>query len=254
MRIKFDKVSKNFGDVVALNEVSFEVKPKEFLFITGPSGSGKTTVFRLISAHFMPSTGLVELGEDIVFDEKTKPKKNQVLEIRRRIGTIYQDFQLLTECTVKENIEVALDIAGIPKELRQKQLEKVIEKVGLVDRLNMFPAQLSGGELQRLSLARALSISPELVLADEPTGNLDPQSSWQLIELLSKINKEGTTVIMATHDFDIVDSLGKRVIKLEKGKKVSDKDKAKYEEKEERTKKEKPNVKKVKKEKKKKKK
>jgi cell division transport system ATP-binding protein len=227
MRIKFTKVSKKFGPIVAVDDISFKVNSGDFVFITGPSGAGKTTIIRLICLSLLPSEGELSLG-DLVVEERKKPRRKDVLKHRRRVGVIFQDFQLVPEYTVEENIAVALDILGTKGEKKKKKIEEVLEKVSLADRKRAFPAQLSGGELQRVCLARALAMNPKVLLADEPTGNLDPESSWQLMDLLTEINKEGTTVIMATHNSEIVDSLKKRVITLRQGRLVSDVKKGKY--------------------------
>jgi len=229
VKIKFDSVDKSFGEAVALEKVTFKVIPGEFVFLVGPSGAGKTTVFKLILQELVPTKGRVEVGKVTSEPGKKRLKSSDLAKLRRQVGVIFQDFQLLEECTVAENIAAVLDILGIEGEKKKGAIGRALEKVGLSSRENFFPSQLSGGELQRVCLARALVIKPKILLADEPTGNLDPQHSWQLIELLDKINKEGTTVIMATHNFDIVDSLKRRVIRLDRGKVKADKKKGKYE-------------------------
>lgn len=226
MRIVFSDVTKKFGSVTAIKDISFKVKPKEFVFITGRSGAGKSTVLKLIRGEYFPDQGTVEV-DDLTVNRKTRKKK--IINLRRKIGTVYQDYRLLKRQTVAENILMALDVVGLKKGNKVEKLRQVLGKVNLTDRQNMFPAQLSGGELQRVCLARALIINPELLMADEPTGNLDPETGWEIMNLLEKINKSGTTVVMATHDFDIIDSAGKRVIKLEKGGLIYDKEKGKYE-------------------------
>lgn len=228
MKIVFENVSKSFGSVQALKDVSFKVKPGEFAFLTGISGSGKSTAFKIITGQLVPDEGRVVVGDWVVFENGEKLAPKELLNLRRKVGLIYQDFQLIEEYTVEENVALALDILCIRGRDCSVQIDKVLKKVGLLSRAKAFPRQLSGGELQRLSLARALSMKPEILLADEPTGNLDPETSWQLISLLDKINKEGTTVIMATHNFDIVNSFKKRVIKLNKGELVKDQKKGKY--------------------------
>jgi len=225
MKIEFDKVTKKFGSVVALEDVSFEIKKGEFVFITGKSGAGKSTIASLIMGEQKADSG--DVWVDGILMNKARFK--EIIQIRRKMGVIYQDFRLLKNKTVRENILVALDIVGYEDENWQEQFEEVLKKAGLEGREDFFPAQLSGGELQRVCLARALIVDPEILLADEPTGNLDPENSWQLMKLLTKINKDGKTVIMATHNFDIVNSMGKRVIKLDGAKLISDKKKGKYE-------------------------
>ncbi len=228
MRVILENVSKNFGSIEALKEVSFKISPGEFVFLTGPSGSGKTTVFKIILGEIVPEEGSVWVGDCVLFNEKKRASKREVADLRRKVGMIYQDFELIEEYTVKENVLLALEIMGVKEEDRERRLTRVLKKVDLLARKEAFPRQLSGGELQRVCLARALAIRPKLLLADEPTGNLDPRSSWQLIELLDKINKEGTTVIMATHNFDIVNSLRRRVIKLNKGRVMADEEGGHY--------------------------
>jgi len=225
MKIKFDKVTKKFGDFTALNNVSFKIKQGEFVFITGKSGAGKSTAIRLILGEFFPTEGEVWVdGQSLA-----KLKQKQILNLRRQIGVIFQDFRLLSDKTLAENILISLNIVGGDKTDWQSKLENVLDLVGLKERADFFPAQLSGGELQRACLARALVIKPKIFLADEPTGNLDPETSWGLMSLLKKVNEKGTTVIMATHNFDIVNSFRQRVIKLEGGKLVFDKKEGKYE-------------------------
>lgn len=225
MRIKFNKVTKKFGEIVALENIAFKIKRGDFAFITGRSGAGKSTIISLVLGEMLPTEGEVWI-DDLCLN---KAKQRQILSLRRQMGVIYQDFRLLNDRTVRENILIALDVVKYDKGDWQKSLEKVLKTIGLEDRIDFFPAQLSKGELQRVCLARALIAEPKILMADEPTGNLDPENSWELMNLLKRINKKGTTVIMATHNFDIVNSMQKRVIKLEKGKLASDKKKGKYE-------------------------
>ncbi len=223
--VKFENVTKKFGDIVALRSVSFEVKPGEFVFVTGPSGAGKTTLVKLILKEMSPSEGKIEvLGENL---EKISPAKLPFL--RQKIGVVFQDFKLLSDRTVFENVALPLDVGKKEKKEIEKTVKEVLELVGLLDRENLFPAQLAGGELQRTCLARAVVSNPKILIADEPTGNLDPTTSWQIVKLLKKINKMGTTVIMATHNVDIVDSLKERVIKIDKGEVLKDEKEGKYE-------------------------
>jgi len=214
VQIIFKNVSKSYGSLAALDEVSFEIKKGEFVFITGPSGAGKTTILKLILGQTSPSKGEVKVdGLNISnLNDKNLPS------YRQKIGMIFQDFKVLPERTVFENIAVALSVIGLPESGWQERVEHVLKLVGLTRQANHFPSQLSGGELQRVSLARALSVNPKIVLADEPTGNLDWDTSDMLMELLEKINKEGKTIIMATHNMEIVDKYKKRIIHLEDGK------------------------------------
>jgi len=224
MIIKFDKVTKKFGEVTALEDVSFKIKQGEFVFITGRSGAGKSTIIRLILGEIVPTEGEVWLDDRCLNRAKTK----EILALRRQIGTVFQDFRLLSDRTLEENILIALNVVGYRRKDWSEKLTQVLKTVGLENRARFFPAQLSGGELQRACLARALIVEPKIILADEPTGNLDPETSWELMDLLKRINKKGTTVIMATHNFDIVNSLRQRVIKLESGKLIFDKKRGKY--------------------------
>lgn len=222
--IRFKNVTKKFGDVVALEKVSFEVSPGEFLFIIGPSGVGKTTIIRLILREILPDSGSIEIdGVDLI-----KLPRQKIPQLRRNIGVVFQDFKLLPDRTVRENVALALEVLGKGEEEIAKEVEKVLDLVGLEERADFFPAQLAGGELQRVCLARAVVGKPKIVLADEPTGNLDLATGWQITKLLKEINKLGKTVIMATHNFEIVNSLKVRVIEIDKGKVVRDKKKGKY--------------------------
>lgn len=212
--VKFNKVTKTYGEVTALKDVSFEVKDGEFVFLMGPSGAGKTTILKLILKEILPDSGEINVGGVDVskISEKDLPK------LRQKIGCVFQDFKLLNERTASENIEIALAVLGVAEPKWKERVEKVLKMVGLFDRKNLFPSQLSGGEIQRVSLARALVVNPDLVFADEPTGNLDWEKADEIMEVLEKINKEGKTVIVATHNEEIVGKFKKRVIKLASGK------------------------------------
>ena len=215
MKIVFDHVDKNFGLINALIDLSFEVDPGEFLFISGHSGAGKSTIIKLILNQLKASNGQVIIdGIDLA-----SGTKNEINLLRRKIGVIFQNYQLIFDKSVEENIALILDIVDFPKNQIQEKIDEVIKEVGLESRRFLFPSQLSGGELQRAALARALAIEPELILADEPTGNLDSENSWNLLKLLKDINKKnGTTIIMTTHDNEIINSLNKRTIYLSSGK------------------------------------
>lgn len=215
--LKVDNVSKKYGDITALSPVSFEVEKGEFVFIVGPSGSGKTTLINMILGEFSPTTGkIVFQGKDVSkIEEKDLPK------YRQKIGCVFQDFKILKERTVRENVEVALAVIGTEESSWTKKVDDVLKLVGLAERGDMFPSQLSGGEIQRVSLARALVVNPDLILADEPTGNLDWDTAFGMMDLLEKINKEGKTVIMATHHKGIVDKMKKRKVELKMEKKKS---------------------------------
>jgi cell division transport system ATP-binding protein len=220
--LKIKNVKKTFGSIVALSSVSFDVEDGEFVFITGPSGSGKTTLLRLILGEFSPDSG------QILFDKTdiAKLKKKDVPKIRQKIGVVFQDFKVLVEKTVRENVEIALAVIQVAQNEWPQRVEHVLKLVGLDDRSELFPSQLSGGELQRVSLARALAVNPKLILADEPTGNLDWDTAEQIMNLFEEINKEGKSVVMATHHKLLVKNhlvssknakLKRKVIELKKG-------------------------------------
>ena len=220
MRIVFKQVSKNFGFINALKDVDFKVKSGEFAFLFGPSGSGKSTVIKLILSQITPTSGQITIGKH----QLSTISKKDIDNIRKKIGIIFQNYQLIPDRSVEENIALSLDITSHPKDKIQAKVDEVIKKVNLTTRRLLYPSQLSGGELQRASLARALAINPEIILADEPTGNLDRQNSWNLVKLLKDINqKHHCTVLMATHDVDIVKSLDKKIIHLQNGRIVKSK-------------------------------
>ncbi len=223
--IKFDKVSKKFKQgTVALDQISFAIDKGEFVFLVGPSGAGKTTILRLLLKELEPSSGSIKIdGEDV-----TKLKKRNIPVLRRKIGTVFQDFKLLLDRTVEENVGLGLEILGKSDKEIKAETKEVLKLVGLEQKADLFPVQLSGGEFQRIVIARALVVKPDILFADEPTGNLDLDTSWQIVNLLKKINKKGTTVVVSTHNVEIVDALNQRVLRLEKGKIVSDKKKGKY--------------------------
>ena len=215
--VQFDKVTKKYGKILAISDVSFEIEEGEFVFLTGQSGSGKTTILNLLSAGTKPTTGKVYFdGRDI-----SKIKTKDIPGIRQKMGYIFQDFKILNERTVRENIEVALAVVGVNKKDWKKRVDGVLELVGLGDRIDLFPQQLSGGEIQRVAIARALVVNPKILLADEPTGNLDWETAQNIVDLLVKINKEGKTVFLATHHEGIVNKLKKRTIILRSGKLVN---------------------------------
>lgn len=212
--IKFKNVTKRFGNLVALSDLNFDIEKGEFVFITGPSGAGKTTILKLILGELMPDSGEVVVeGHDI-----RNIKSGDLPYYRQTIGTVFQDFKVLPERTVGENVEVALAVIGLPKENWEERIRHVLKLVGLSRQENLFPSQLSGGELQRVSLARALVVNPKIILADEPTGNLDWETSAAIMDLFEQINKEGKTIIMATHNEEIVKKHKKRIIHIVGGK------------------------------------
>jgi cell division transport system ATP-binding protein len=217
--LQIKSVTKKFGDITALEGVSFDVDEGDFVFITGPSGAGKTTIVRLILREFLPDSG------EIILDNKdiTKIKDKEVPKLRQKIGVVFQDFKLLDEKTLRENVEIALAVIGLSSTDWKARVNHVLDLVGLSDRSELFPSQLSGGELQRVSLARALVVNPKIIIADEPTGNLDWETADMIMQLFEKINEEGKTIIMATHHRLIVDKFGKHIVELNKGKLVNDK-------------------------------
>lgn len=223
--IKFENVSKKFSSsIIALDEINLEVKDGEFVFLVGPSGAGKSTLLRILTKEISPSSGSVLLDNvDIV-----KIKDSEVFKLRRKIGFVFQDFKLLDDRTVFENVALTLEALGKGDDEIAKQVEHTLKLVEIWDRRNLFPRQLSGGEAQRTAIARAIIGKPEIVLADEPTGDLDPKTAWGVIQLLNEINSWGTTVLMATHNAEIVNSLKRRVVTLKSGKIVKDNKEGKY--------------------------
>lgn len=223
--IKFDKVSKKFKDgTIVLSNVSFSIKKGEFVFLIGPSGAGKTTILRLLLKEIFPTKGKIFVEGENIAD--LKGKKTPLL--RRKIGAAFQDFKLLPDRTVFENIALSLEILGEKENNIKKKVSQTLSLVGLEGKGKFFPIQLSGGEFQRVVIARAIIAKPKILFADEPTGNLDQETSWQIVSLLKQVNKKGATVIMATHNSEIVNSAKERVISLNEGKIASDKKKGKY--------------------------
>lgn len=218
-------VSVEFNNGVrALSDVSISVCKGDFAFIVGSTGSGKSTLLRLIYRDMLPNSGTVIVDGDSV----TSLKPSMVPYLRRKLGVVYQDFKLLPQKNVWENLAFALRVIGTkPKEVRRR-IGEVLELVGLTHRCDSFPSQLSGGEQQRAAIARALINYPTVLIADEPTGNLDPTTSWDIIQLLEQINVRGTTILCATHDSQVVDRMKKRVIQLEAGRVVRDENKGTY--------------------------
>ena len=217
--IKLDKVSKKFGTgEYALEEINLNIDKGEFVFLVGPTGAGKTTIFRLLIREMFPTEGTIIVNDwDVV-----KLPNSKIPHLRKKIGVVFQDLKLLQDRTIFENIMMPLEVVDINPEDAIKRVEEVLSQVNLISHKDKFPMQLSGGELQRAAIARALVLSPDILLADEPTGNLDMATSWEIVSLLSDVNKKGTTILMATHNLDIIKNLSKRVVKLEKGKVVHD--------------------------------
>jgi len=217
--IKLAQVSKKFSTgSAALEEVTLSVEPGEFVFLVGPSGSGKTTLLRLLIRQMLPSQGSIQVNDiDIV-----RLPNRKIPHLRKKIGIIFQDLKMLMDRTIYENVMLPLEMSNVNKKEAHEKVEKILAQVGISEHTHKFPIQLSGGELQRAAIARALVFSPDILLADEPTGNLDNTTSWEIVKILQDINKAGTTVLMATHNLEIVESLGKRKITLEKGKVTHD--------------------------------
>lgn len=216
--IYFNNVSKIYKDAVALDDVTFTITAGEFVSIVGRSGAGKTTLTKMILANENPSAGTV-FFESI---DVHKLKNKELTKLRQRIGVIFQDFKLLSNKTAYENIAFAMEAVGKTDEEIASDVPHVLELVDLSHRVNHFPNQMSGGEQQRLAIARAIINQPELIIADEPTGNLDPINTHEIVEILKKINDLGTTVILTTHNKGVIDSVGKRIITIEDGKVIRD--------------------------------
>lgn len=223
--IHFDKVSKVYtDDSVALEDISFSIEPKEFVSIVGHSGAGKTTLLKMLLAEEMPSKGKVFFESSDI----STLKKGQMNEFRRKIGVVFQDFRLLPNKNVYENIAFAMEAAGRTDEEIETDVPYVLDLVDLSKKIWNFPGELSGGEKQRVSIARAIVNQPDVIIADEPTGNLDPLNTYDIVQILKKINDLGTTVILTTHNKGVIDSLKKRVITMENGKIIRDDKEGKY--------------------------
>jgi cell division transport system ATP-binding protein len=223
--ISLQRVSKVYRNgVSALEDVSVEIDKGEFVFVVGPSGSGKSTMIRLLLKQEEATHGNVFVaGKNL-----SRVTSFKVPHLRRNIGTVFQDYKLLQDKTAFENVAFALEVIGKPKHVIDQRVPEILEYVGLGDKLNAYPDELSGGEQQRVSIARACVNRPLVLLADEPTGNLDPNTSVDIMRLLDKVNRIGTTILMATHDQAIVDAMRKRVIELEKGRVVRDQSRGVY--------------------------
>ncbi len=223
--IKFQNVTKIYPpDVMVLEDVSFEIAEGEFVSIVGKSGAGKTTLIRMILGLEHPTHGEVFFnGQNISQLESAELQK-----IRRKIGTVYQDYKLLSNKTVYENVTYIMEAGGKDNEEIAREVPKVLDIIGLSEKIHNFPHELSGGEQQRLAIARALVNYPEVIIADEPTGNLDPYNAYEVLALLEKINRAGKTVILSTHDREIINKLGKRVITIENGRLIRDEAKGRF--------------------------
>ncbi|HJG08111.1 cell division ATP-binding protein FtsE [Megamonas hypermegale] len=217
--ITMEHVSKKYeNDALALDDVNITINKGEFVFIVGPSGAGKSTFMRLLLRETLPSSGTVKVnGYNI-----SKMKNKDVPYLRRSLGIVFQDYRLLPNKTVYENVAFAMRVIEAPRRLIQRSVISVLDVVGLKDKYRCFPSQLSGGEQQRVAIARAIVNQPSIVIADEPTGNLDPETTWGIMEIFHRINQSGTTIVMATHNKDIVDTMQRRVIAISDGKIIRD--------------------------------
>ena len=217
--ILLDRVTKNYNRRgTALKSVSLHVEPKEFVIIVGPSGAGKSTLLKLLTREEKPTSGKIIVGG---IDYETLKDKNIPL-LRRKIGVVFQDFKLLPNKTVFENVAFALEVVGMGNREIRHTVPRVLEIVGLTGKEDNYPTELSGGERQRVAIARAIARQPKILIADEPTGNLDPKHAWDVIRVLEKINKYGTTVLLTTHNMEIVNKLKRRVITIKDGQVASD--------------------------------
>ena len=224
--IYFDKVTKVYfdGAAPAVEDITLGIEPGEFVSIVGHSGAGKTTLLKMLFAEVFPSEGAVYFGSREIGRLSTR----ELLKLRRNIGTIFQDFRLLPTKNVYENIAFALEVAGRSDEDIQADVPHVLDLVGLADKIWSFPRELSGGEQQRVAIARAIVNQPDVLIADEPTGNLDPINAHDIVEILKKINDLGTTVLLTTHNKMVVDSIGRRVVTMDQGRVVRDDKEGKY--------------------------
>ncbi len=223
--IVLNNVSKTYSEGVdALDDVSFSIKKGEFVFVVGPSGSGKSTLIKLLLNEIKPTSGIIEVfGKDCA-----GIKRRNISKYRRNIGVVFQDFRLLNDRNVYENVALAQRVIGVSRWSMNRNVSSVLSLTGLTEKMRSNPRELSGGEQQRVALARALVNRPSILLADEPTGNLDPKNAWSIMELLDEVNKLGTTVIVVTHNPDVVDMMQKRVIMMKDGKLIHDESKGGY--------------------------
>ena len=223
--IKFRNVEKTYKNGVnAVYDMNLDIKKGEFVFVIGASGSGKSTLIKMLYREERPTNGEIYVGGINV----AKVKNNQVYKLRRKIGIVFQDYKLLPKLTVYENVAFALEIYGLPTNEVKRKVLKALDLVGLKSKTKSYPNQLSGGEQQRVAIARAIVNSPKLLICDEPTGNLDPDTSLEVMKVIEKINDLGTTVVMATHDREMVNKMKKRVVLLDNGKLVKDYEKGSY--------------------------
>lgn len=223
--IDFEHVTKSYdGDKLALDDVTIHIDEGEFVFLVGPSGAGKSTFIKLITKEINPDSG------DIFIDgnKATRLSNREIPQLRRKIGMVYQDFQLLPNMTVRENISLAMEVVHLTQRTIRRQIPNVLALVGIPDLGSRYPHELSAGEKQRVAIARAIVNNPKMIIADEPTGNLDPDTAWEIMQLLDAVNKKGTTILMVTHAKDIVDRMGKRVVTISDGRLVRDLEEGDY--------------------------
>ena len=224
--IYYDKVSKTYleGTTPAVQDITLKIEPNEFVSVVGHSGAGKTTLLKMLFAEVIPTEGAVYFGSRDI----GKLKNGDLLRLRRNIGTIFQDYRLIPTKNIYENIAFALEVAGKSDEDIEADVPHVLDLVGLSEKIWSFPSELSGGEQQRIAIARAIVNQPDVLIADEPTGNLDPVNTHDVVEILKKINDLGTTVILTTHNKNVVDSIGRRVVTMDQGRIVRDDKEGKY--------------------------
>lgn len=225
--ILLDRVTKVYGNkVTALDRITLHVEPKEFVIVVGTSGAGKSTLLKLLTREEKPTSGKIVVG-GLDYDSL---RDKDIPKLRRRIGVVFQDFKLLPNRTVFENVAFALEIIGLSNREIAHTVPKVLDIVGLKEKAARFPQELSGGERQRVAIARAIVRQPKILIADEPTGNLDPKHAWDIVRVLQKINRFGTTVLLTTHNKEIVNRLKRRVIRIQDGRVVKDESRGKYKE------------------------
>ncbi len=222
--IRFENVTKRYDDITAIDGVSVDIADGDFVFLVGPSGAGKSTFIKLISKELSPDSGRIFVGgQDI-----TRLSRRRIPELRRQMGMVFQDFRLLPGKTVYQNVAFAMEVVHSTRRTIKRTVPQVLSIMGIADKADQLPQTLSQGEQQRVAIARAVVNNPKLLIADEPTGNLDPDTAWEIMKLLSQINRRGTTVVMVTHAKDIVDRMGRRVIAIDGGHIVRDSQEGEY--------------------------